>query len=187
MTEPQVDAFGRPVKDNQERPAPPQALVVARWLWIASVLVGVVQAFVELFDRARLIDQLRTVQPELDQMQLDELANSTITFTFTIKLLTLLVYLMLARRMLEGTNWARVVLTVFGGWGIFSAVLTVALLAVVGTGPLQELMPVSLTWTDALFGGLAAAVSVAAIVFMFRPEANRFIREARQRRVRSGG
>ena len=187
MTEPKVDAFGRPVQDEPERPEAPRALHVARWLWIGSVLVGAVQAFVELFDRADLIDQLRAMQPDLDQMQLDELANSTITFTFTIKLLTLLVYFMLSRRMLEGFNWSRVVLTVFGGWGVLSGVLTLALVAAVGPEPLQQLMPVSVSWTDALFGVLVAAVQIAAIVFMFRPEANRFFRDARYRRMRPVG
>ena len=182
MTGPKVDVFGRPVQEQPERPEAPRPLHIARWLWVGSVLVGAVQAFVELLDRAGLIEQLRTMQPGLDQTQLDDLANSTIMFTFTIKLLTLMVYLMLSRRMLEGANWARIVLTVFGAWGAVSGTLTVALVTVVGPGRLQQVLPVSVSWTDALFGVLVAAVEVAAIAFMFRPAANRFFADVRSRR-----
>lgn len=187
MTGPKVDAFGRPAQDEPERPEAPRPLHIARWLWIGSVLVGAVQAFVELLDRAGLIDQLRAMQPGLDQTQLDDLANSTITFTFTIKLLTLMVYVMLSRRMLEGANWSRIVLTVFGVWGAVSGALTVALVAAVGPGRLQQVLPVSVSWTDALFGVLVGAVEVAAIVFMFRPEVNRFFADARSRSKRRYG
>ncbi|MER7077691.1 hypothetical protein SAMN02982929_05127 [Saccharopolyspora kobensis] len=182
MTEPgqQVDAFGRPVP-APEPSAAPQSLLVARWLWIGSVLIGVVQAFIQLADRSRLISELRAVNPELSQQDLDSAANGGIMFALLLKALILMVYVMLTRRMLEGRNWSRIVLTVFGGFGVFNAFITVLTVAAFGTALVHELTGVAITWVEVLFALVVAAVEVAAIVFMFRPDANRFIREAGER------
>ncbi|SFS45713.1 hypothetical protein [Saccharopolyspora flava] len=176
--EQQVDAFGRPVKPP-EPPQPPRALQIARWLWVASVLVGAVQAFVELLDRERLIGELRQLQPEMTQTDLDAAANSGIMFTFMFKALTLMVYVLLSRRMLEARNWARVTLTVFGAFGVFNAVVTVLTVSLVGPELIERLTGMTVSVTDVVFAVLVAAVEVAAIVYMFRPESNRFIRENR--------
>ncbi|MGW1677178.1 hypothetical protein [Saccharopolyspora sp. NPDC002376] len=171
-----MDAFGRPVPEP-ESPQAPQSLLMARWLWIGSVLIGGVQAFIQLLDRPRLIEELRAVDPSMGQMELDTAANSGIMFAFLLKALILMVYLMLTRRMLEGRNWSRIVLTVVGGFGVFNALITLLGVAVFGTAMINELTPITITWVDVLFTALVAVVEAAAIVFMFRPDGNRFIRE----------
>lgn len=176
--EQRVDAFGRPVPPP-ETPQPPKALQTARWLWVGAVLVGVVQAFVQLFDRQRLIGELRQLQPEMTQTDLDAAANSGIMFTFMFKALTLMVYVLLCKRMLEGRNWGRVTLTVFGGFGVFNAVITVLTVSLVGPALIKQLTGMTVSGVDVVFAVLVAAVEVAAIVFMYRPEANRFFRESR--------
>ncbi|GAA0505247.1 hypothetical protein GCM10011581_32810 [Saccharopolyspora subtropica] len=179
MTEPvqRVDAFGRPLPD--QRPQAPQSLLRARWLWIGAVLIGMVQAFVQLVDRPRLIAQLRQLQPELGQEELDAAANSGIMFTFLLKAMILLAYVLLSRRMLEGRNWARVVLTVFGGFGVFNALVTVLTVAVVGPDLIRELSGVTITGADVAFSLAVMAADLAAIVLMYLPESNRFMRAAR--------
>ncbi|MCI2417006.1 hypothetical protein MOQ72_06185 [Saccharopolyspora sp. K220] len=174
----QVDAFGRPQPD----PSVPRSLLLARWLWIGAVLVGVVQAFIQLVDRPRLIAELRQLQPEMSQQDLDAAANSGIMFTFLLKAMILLVYVLLSRRLLEGRNWARVVLTVFGGFGVFNALLTVLLVALVGTALVRELSGVAITGVDVAFSLVVMVIEIAAVVFMYRPESNQFIRAARDRR-----
>ncbi|TDC94082.1 hypothetical protein E1161_08750 [Saccharopolyspora aridisoli] len=177
--EQRVDAFGRPVPPP-EPPEPPQALQTARWLWIGAVLVGVVQAFVQLLDRQRLIGELRQLQPEMTQTDLDAAANSGIMFTFMFKALTLMVYVLLCKRMLEGRNWGRITLAVFGGFGVFNAVITVLTVSLVGPALIKQLTGMTVSGVDVVFAVLVAAVEVAAIVFMYRPEANRFFRESRR-------
>ncbi|RRO13068.1 hypothetical protein EIL87_25820 [Saccharopolyspora rhizosphaerae] len=179
--EQRVDAFGRP-EQPPEPPQPPQTLQIARWLWIASVLVGVVQAFVQLLDRERLITELRQLQPEMTQTDLDAAANSGIMFTFMFKALTLMVYVLLSRRMLEARQWARVTLTVFGGFGALNAVVTVLTVTLVGPALIKQLTGMTVSGVDVVFAVLVAAVEVAAIVFMYRPESNRYVRENRGRR-----
>ena len=174
--EQRVDAFGRPVQPP-EPPQPPKALQIARWLWVGAVLVGVVQAFIELLDRERLIRELRQLQPEMTQTDLDAAANSGILFTFMFKALTLMVYVLLSRRMLEGRNWARVTLTVFGGFGVFNAVITVLTVSLVGQELIERLTGTTLSGLDVVFAVLVALVEIVAIVFMYRPEANRYLRE----------
>ncbi|TWF94919.1 hypothetical protein [Saccharopolyspora dendranthemae] len=176
--EQRVDAFGRPVQPP-EPPQPPKALQIARWLWVGAVLVGVVQAFIELLDRERLIRELRQLQPEMTQTDLDAAANSGILFTFMFKALTLMVYVLLSRRMLEGRNWARVTLTVFGGFGVFNAVITVLTVSLVGQELIKRLTGTTVSALDVVFAVLVAAVEIVAIVFLYRPEANRFLREMR--------
>lgn len=155
---------------------------MARWLWIGSVLVGVVQAFIQLVDRARLIAELRQLDPNLTQQDLEAAANSGIMFTFLLKAAILMVYVLLAKRMLEGRNWARVVLTVFGGFGVFNALATVLVVAVVGGALIRELSGVAITGADVVFSVVVMLIEIAAIVFMYRPESNRFFQAARNRR-----
>ncbi|MGW3468260.1 hypothetical protein ACWDKQ_07255 [Saccharopolyspora sp. NPDC000995] len=176
-----VDAFGRPVPEPA--PTPPQALLVARWLWIGSVLVGAVQAFIQLVDRPQLIAELRQLQPAMSQMDLEAAANSGIMFTFLLKAMILLLYVMLSRRMLEGRNWARIVLTVFGGFGIFNAVITVLTVSLVGTALIRQLTGVAITGVDAVFSLVVMLVEITAIVFMYRPDSNRFFQAVRNRRT----
>ncbi|MDA3628079.1 hypothetical protein OU415_21780 [Saccharopolyspora sp. WRP15-2] len=179
-----VDAFGRPVPEPGP-PQAPQSLLVARWLWIGSVLIGGVQSFIQLLDRSRLIEELRALDPNMGQMELDAAANSMIMFAFLLKALVLMVYLMLTRRMLEGRNWSRVVLTVFGGFGVFNALITLLGVAVFGIALINEITPVTITRVDVVFTALVAVVEAAAIVFMYRPDGNRFIR-AMGPRLRQG-
>lgn len=175
-----VDAFGRPVPEPA--PTAPQSLLVARWLWIGSVLIGVVQAFIQLVDRPRLIAELRQLQPGMSQLDLEAAANSGIMFTFLLKAMILLLYVMLSRRMLEGRNWARIVLTVFGGFGIFNAVITVLTVSLVGPALIRELSGVAITGVDVVFSLVVMAVEIAAIVFMYRPDSNGFFQAVRNRR-----
>ncbi|MGW5647277.1 hypothetical protein ACWEV3_09410 [Saccharopolyspora sp. NPDC003752] len=177
----QVDAFGRPVPEP-EPPSAPQALQTAKWLWIGSVLLGVVQVFVQGLDRPKLIAELRHLQPTMTTQDLEAAATSGIMFTFLLKALILLVYLMLSRRMLEGRNWARVVLTVFGGFGIFNALITVLVVSLVDGALIRELTGVGITGADVVFSLVVMVVQIAAIVFMYRPEVNRFFYAVRSRR-----
>ena len=63
-----------------ERPPLPAPLNIARWLWIAAALLGLVRAYVRLSDRRALATELRTALPDLSQTQLDDQINALIMF-----------------------------------------------------------------------------------------------------------
>lgn len=178
MNDQQRDAFGNPAREP-ERPSAPRPVLLARVLWIAGVVVGMVRSYVQLSDRERLIDQLSRTAPELTQVQVDAAANSGIMFTLLFSLLSLAVFVLLSKRMVQGRNWARVVLTVFGGFNLFSTLVTLLAFLALGARGLQELSGVQVGVWELVFGVAIMGVNAAAIVMMYQPESNRFFRETR--------
>lgn len=160
-------------------PTAPRWLILARRLWIASALVAFLRTMVQFMDRRVLLDDLARMQPELSQNEIDEAANGTILFGLLLAALSLLVYVLLATRMVQGRNWARIVLTVFGGLNVFS---TLVLLLVVPAFPeelLRELAGRTISGWELGISVLVMALNVAAIVCMYQRDSNRFIRELR--------
>ncbi len=181
MTEPpqRTDAFGRPVRETP--PTPPRPLLLARRVWIASVLVGFVHSFVKLADRTSLIEELHRIQPQLDQVQLDSAANSGIMFTLVFSLLSLAVYVLLSNRMVQGHNWARVVLTVFGGLSSFFTLISLVTVSMLGSELITRLTGTSPGAVDMGFSAVVMVLEVAALVLMYRPESNRYFTAVRSR------
>ncbi|WP_243790239.1 hypothetical protein [Saccharopolyspora gloriosae] len=165
-----------------DRPALPRLLNVARWLWIAAALLGLVRAYVQLSDRKQLSTDLRAALPDLSQTQLDDEINGLIMFNLLYLLALLALYISLTTRMTQGKNWARVVLTVFGGFGAFGTLGTLLLMSQLGQAELMRLTQVRVDPSDLVFGALVTAVEVAALVLMFLPESNRFFREFKRPR-----
>lgn len=190
VTAPQhPDRVGGPGSDPAaDRPPLPRLLNVARWLWIAAALLGLVRAYVQLSDRRQLSTDLRAALPDLSQTQLDDEINGLITFNLLYLLALLALYVSLSTRMTQGRNWARVVLTVFGGFGAFGTLGSLVLMSQLGQAELMRLTQVRVEPSDLVFGVLVTAVEVAALVLMFLPESNRFFSEAkRPRPPRSAG
>lgn len=180
MIEHERDAFGSPVPEERA-PEPPRSLLLARILWIVAVLVGFVQSYVELSDRERLLDELSKAPGEMSQTQLDSAVNAGIMFTLMISVILLLVLVLLCRRMLQGRNWVRIVLTIFGGLNAVGTVGALLLLAGVGPEQVMQQAGVSFEAWDLVFSVVLLGIEVAAIVMMFQPESNRFFREMRGR------
>lgn len=156
----EVDGFGQPVQPSA--PVPPQPLLIARWLWIGTTLVGAVHSFVQLFDREALIGQLQGLGQNLSQEELDTAANGEVMFAILLSALTIGCYLLLSNRMLEGRNWARVVLTILGGLNAVGTVLTLILVAALGTGLIRQLTGVPIETLDLISGGITLVMSIAS-------------------------
>ncbi|QUH05288.1 hypothetical protein HUO13_34960 [Saccharopolyspora erythraea] len=175
----QVDAFGRPVEPKT--PTPPRWLLLARRLWVAGVLVGFAGSFVRLSDRSALVADLRQHSPELRQDQVDSAVTSGIASSLMMSALSLLVYVMLSTRMVQGRNWARIVLTVLGGLNALGTAMLLLLIGALGFDMVNRLAGGTFTGVDIAFSVVIMFVNLAAIVLMFHPECNAYFRELRGR------
>ena len=174
-----ADALGRR-QDPPEDPAP-QPVRIARWLWIAATLVGLVRSFVQLSDRRSLTAELAAQMPQWSQEQVDSAADSTVWLTLMMSVVTLAIYVALANRMRLGRNWCRVLLAVIGVLEALGTLFVLLVIAVLGSAAVTRLAGTSLSGTDIAFSLLVAVIDVAATALMFLPDANRFFREAARR------
>lgn len=182
MTDPgQVDPFGRRVPDPEV--TVPRDLQLARWLWIGGSVVGLVRSVVQLSNRALLVSELRQMQPQLTQEQIDSATNSGIMFTLVFSLAILALYVALANLVVRGRNWARVVITVLGALSVLGTVVSLAL----GPAATAQLTGVSVSPLDLVFSGVVAAADIATLVFLYRPQSNRFFRDIADRRRADAG
>ena len=99
---------------EENKPQPPRFLLISRMLWIVAALVSALRTIWQLADREALIDVLHKAQPDLPQDQIDAAANSGILFALLLQALILLVVVRLTNRLLQGRNWVRVVLSIYG-------------------------------------------------------------------------
>ncbi|QFZ23583.1 hypothetical protein [Saccharothrix syringae] len=156
------------------QPTPPRPLHLARWLFIASAALGLVRFVVQLSDREMLIDQLRLQQPTLGQDELDAAATGGTFFGLLLAAALLLVYVLLANRMAQGRNWARVLLTALAAAGILVGVLR---LITVGSG-LAAAFGLSVSPVDLAFGVVTMVIDAVAVVLAFHPAAAAHFRNA---------
>lgn len=171
--------------DQDTSPQVPRSLILAWWFWVASALVGVVRTVVQVTDRNMMLEQLRQVDPELSQADLDAAVNGQIMFTLLTAAMSVLVYVLLAQRMVQGRVWARVVLAVFGGFTVLGTVLTLSMVVTMGLPLLRELTDIPLNVWDLVVVTASSLLSGVALGFMFRRDANAFFRAHRGRYQRS--
>ena len=178
MSEPRLDAFGRPVEPQQ--PAAPRWLLLARRLWLAGVLVNFAHSMVMLSDRAGLSEQLRQRAPELRQDQIDSAVSDSIMSSVLLSLVTLALYALLSTRVIQGRNWARIVLTVLGGLNALATVMGLVLLGTLGLDLINKVAGTALTGWEMAASVVVTLLELAAVAVMYHPESNRYLREVRR-------
>ncbi|MDR7302365.1 hypothetical protein [Haloactinomyces albus] len=166
---------------RSDAPQPPQPVRLAWWLWLASVVVGFVRTVVLLADRRMLIEQMRQVAPELSQSEVDAAANSGIMFTLLLALAIAAVYVLLANRMVQGRNWARIVVVVLASFSVVRTLLMLFGLVTLGSTVTMQGTSVRIGAPDIVFNLIGLGLNAAVLVLMLRPEAIGFFREARRR------
>lgn len=182
MTEPGSADVSGGSQSTQKRSVP-RNVQLAHWLWIASAVVGFVRSIVQVSDRESLVSGLHEQMPQWSQEQVNSVTNSTILSTILLSLAILAVYASLATRMSQGRNWARIVITVIGGLRTVGTLFVLLALATLGMATLTRVSGVPLGATDIVFSLVTAMIDIAALVFMFLPDANKYFREsARLRR-----
>ncbi|MEU4802268.1 hypothetical protein [Actinosynnema sp. NPDC023587] len=161
------------------RPTPPKLVDLARWVWIGSALVGLGRFLVQLADREMLIDVLVDEQRQqnitMSQDELDAAVSGGIMMGLLLGGLLVVVYALLANRMAGGRNWARVVLTVFGGVGILIGVSRLILV----TSGLAAVLKIPVATPDLVFGTVTMVLDVVAIVLMYLPSVSGYFRAQR--------
>ncbi len=159
---------------SEGQPPAPRMLELARWLWIAAAVLELVRSLWQLADRERLIKDLHNAAPQLNQQQLDAAANNGVLITLLFAAAMIVVYAGLSTRMLQGRNWARVVLAVFGGFSVFGTLVTLLTLAVLGRAEVVRLVGADIAPLDIVFSVFVTLLHAGALVLMFLPDSNRF-------------
>ena len=148
---------------------PPRQLRASFWLWLIAVAAGLFETALVMVDAAA-----------------GEVGSSAeVAVGGTIRLLAFTGLVYLAAQLLKGRNWARLALAVlYGGFGTLSLVI----------GPVTSLGEGG-SLADAIaaadFGSVLFAASrlvhlgaiIAALILMFHPAANAYIRATRRTRA----
>jgi hypothetical protein len=142
--------------------APPRTVTTSFWLHVAGAIIGLVGAAVELVTLPAAIDAAgaaaRQVAEGRDTNGLDvgAIASGTVIGSVVLSVLLTIAFSVLtivfARKLLQGRNWARIVLTVFAGLQLFGVI------GAYGVGALHLL------------------VLVAAVILGFLPASNAWFR-----------
>ncbi|ROP39729.1 hypothetical protein [Saccharothrix texasensis] len=164
-----------PNTPKRPKPTPPKPIDLARRLFILSAVIGVVRFMVELADREMLIRELRVRQPDLSQDDLDAAATGGIVFGLLIAVGLILVYTLLANRMAGGRNWARVLLTVIAGAGIFLGVVRL----VAAFSGFAAAFGLAVNGVDLAFGVVTMLIDATAVVLMYQPAVSGYFRSVR--------
>ncbi|MEV8442536.1 hypothetical protein AB0425_34600 [Actinosynnema sp. NPDC051121] len=175
MTSPTPAQPAGAARTRPPRPTPPKLIDIARWLFILSAVIGMVRFVVQLADREMLIRELRAQQPTLSQDDLDAAASGGILFGLLIAVGLILVYTLLANRMAGGRNWARVVLTVVAGIGVFLGVVRL----VAAVSGFAAAFGLAVSGVDLAFGVITMLIDSTAVALMYQPSVSRHFRSVR--------
>lgn len=170
-----TSALNAPKPAKRPKPTPPKLVDIARRLFILGAVIGMVRFMVQLADREMLIREVRVRQPALSQDELDAAATGGVVFGLVIGIGLVLVYTLLANRMAAAHNWARIVLTVIAGAGIFIGVVR---LATVATG-VAAAFGLAVSGVDLAFGVVTMLIDAAAVVLMYQSSVSGYFRSVR--------
>ncbi|PRW63865.1 hypothetical protein [Actinopolyspora mortivallis] len=161
----------------------PRSVWLARWLWLAATAVGFVRSVIQLSDRRTLTEQVRQLEPELAQHEVDAAVNGGIMFSLLVSIAVAVLYVFLATRTAQGRNWARVIILVLCGLLVFSTAMTLLTTAVGMPEDYVRMFPgLTPDPLSVILGVVIAALDVAVFVLLLRPESGRFFAAARKSR-----
>ena len=147
---------------------PPRQLRASFWFWLAAVATGLFETTLVVIDATA--------------GEAGSVAEVAVGVSVRLLAFTGLVYL--AVRLRQGRNWARIALAVlYGGFGTLSLVIGPVTWLAEG-GSLADAMAAavgSLLFAASRLVHLAAII--AALILMFHPAANAYIRETRRTRA----
>jgi hypothetical protein len=148
----------------------PRQLLASFWVWLVAVAAGLFETTLVVIDATA--------------GEVGSAAEVAVGVTVRLLAFTGLVYL--ASRLRQGRNWARIALAVlYGGFGTLSLVIGPVTWLAAG-GSLADAMAVadlgSLLFAASRLVHLAAII--AALILMFHPAANAYIRETRRTRAK---
>lgn len=168
------EEFGaaRPSGQRSQQPEAPRFVQYARWLWIASAALGFLRSMVQVSDRESLVSGVHAQMPQWTQEQVDSAVNGTIMSVLVLAGAVVALYWALATRLLQGKNWARVVVALIGGVRTVSTVFVLLALAALGARALGQMSGVPVGPTEIGFSLATAVLDVPVLVFLFLPESH---------------
>ncbi|WP_223207885.1 hypothetical protein [Actinopolyspora erythraea] len=176
-----LDAPGGHVPDRS--PEPPYSVWLARWLWMGAAVVGLARSLLQLSDRRMLVEELRRVDPDLSQYEVDAATNSGIMVALLFMVGMALLYVFFGNRMARGSNWARVLVMVLCGLFVCGTLLSLLTLGLAARVLPEAAMPsVAVGPLGVLLSTVIAGLNVAVFVLLLRGESRRFFAEAGERR-----
>ncbi|MGH3835811.1 MAG: hypothetical protein ACRDSF_08915 [Pseudonocardiaceae bacterium] len=153
---------GYPAGPAPLRGTRPKEVEISFWLWIATVVLGVLGVVVMYIQidllRAELVNSLLAQDSTVDRSTVERFATVGSVVAIVIGLVLVGAQLFLVFLMRGGRNWARIVLAVLGGVVVLFGLLGLA---------------------ASVSGLLQLLLLVGAIVTMFLPAANAWFRPRR--------
>lgn len=162
-----------PASSSQDRPVPAD-VTTAYQLWCGVLLLAVVSLVASLVGmwggRDEILDMMITMAQDdavegITTQQLESALPVVVGLTGVLGLAIVGLLYLVARQLLRGRNWARMLLTLLGVFMTLSTLPTVFGVGV-GEGPAA--------WIVGPVGILQAVATVGAIVLMHRRDANGF-------------
>jgi len=165
---PQHQYYGQPLMPAAKPPPRqrPHEVVVAVYLWIASLVIGLIvlaTSFGSLGPQGRdELDAQLASNPELASMNPDTIVLDASIAVVVVSLVVVALRVFLLIKLAAGRRWARSILTVLGALSVLGAVVSVR-----SAGAL-----------DAALSVVNALLIAAAVVYMFSAGATKFFSPA---------
>ncbi|RJQ77208.1 hypothetical protein D5S17_16000 [Pseudonocardiaceae bacterium YIM PH 21723] len=172
--------MAEPALTEDTAPRPPRSVVRSRWFWIGAAVVAAGRALWELADRATLVDTIRKGAPELSQDQVDANVSGAIMVSVLWAAVLLMLYVLLANRMLIGRNWARIAMLVLGFFEVIGGAVG---LGAVAAGMATRL-GFHITGPSIAFAVVSRLLEAVAIGFLLHPTATQYFKLMSIRRPR---
>lgn len=144
--------------------APPESVNTATLLVYVLLAVNAVRTLAAIIAKDTLVDSYlksKNLDPKTASTILRDGAPAYVAISIISLVIFGVIMVVLALQFRRGKNWARIVAAVLAALGTLGGLLSFS-----QPGP---------TWYK-LLGVLAGLVSLAIIVFLFRPDSNRFFR-----------
>jgi hypothetical protein len=149
-----------PREGEGQAPQRPASVDTSFMLWLVAAAIGVISSLLSFGTQDELAAEMGVAA--------DTGANAAGT---VVGLIVIGIWIAVVFAMRNGKNWARIVLAVLGGlnvvFGLFGLLALGILFSLGITGALQGLLSIA-----------SLAAVVAAIVFMFKPDANYYFKHA---------
>ncbi|MEU4802267.1 hypothetical protein [Actinosynnema sp. NPDC023587] len=153
---------------EMNRPPRPKSVETAFLLWMVAAGIGIVSSIVSFLTAQAIYDEVtKGVDPSIRSA----LGSGPSYGTAIFSIILFVVWIVVVLQMRNGANWARIVLAVLGGIGVISGLVGLAgfglLFSVGAFGVIQALLSL-----------VSLVVTVGALIFMFKPDANHYFKSA---------
>lgn len=156
-------------------PAEPKEVTTSFWLWIASIVLGVIGAIVAFVNVGQITSEVAAASggADVDSSAVTTAITAALVAGAVFAIVIVALQLLFAIFMRKGRNWARIVLTIFGAIGVVSALAGLAggTSTTINGQTIQTSGPVSI-----ILSLVQAVIIVVAIVMFFRPPANAYFK-----------